>query len=479
MLNLALDSSLPRPLVEQLATSLRQHIESRLLRAGMRLPSIRELAGEQRVSRFTVIEAYDRLIASGHIESRRGSGFYVAAAPTQDTAVERTGRLTRAVDVANLIGELYADDGLMKFASGCLPDSWLAESGIRKHLRALAAHPGGHLTEGGSAAGYRPLREQLQRRLADFGIGATPDQILLTQGVTHGLDLLIRYLLSPGDTVLVEDPGYYNLTGHLKLSGVTPIGISRTAEGPDLDALENAIARYLPKALFTVSVLQNPTSTTLSAARAHRLLQIAERHRLTIVEDDIYADWQPGAPARLAAFDRLERVFYLGGFSKTVSSSLRVGFVAAHPDAIADLTRMKLLTFLNTSEASERLIHAILVGGHYRKHLDRMRAKLDVSRARMIRDLERVGWKVDTEPAGGMLLWARHPHVTDSLPIAEAAVERGMRLAAGAAFRPNHESSPFLRFNLAVGGSPGLYALLAEAPRIAGRSARPTDRTAA
>jgi DNA-binding transcriptional MocR family regulator len=130
---------------------------------------------------------------------------------------------------------------------------------------------------------------------------------------------------------------------------------------------------------------------------------------------------------------------------------------------------MKLLTFLNSSEAGERLIHAILVGGHYRKHLDRMRAKLDIARARMIRDLERVGWKVETQPAGGMLLWARHPEVADSLAVAEAAVARGMRLAAGAAFRPNHETSPFLRFNLAVGGSSELYALLAEAPEIAAR----------
>jgi DNA-binding transcriptional MocR family regulator len=466
MLNLALDPALPRPLVEQLAGRLRQHIESRLLRAGMRLPSIRSLASEQRVSRFTIIEAYDRLVASGHVESRRGSGFYVATPPMPETAAERTGSLTRAVDVANLIGELYADDNLVKFAGGCPPDSWLAESGLRKHMRAIAAQPGAHMTEGGSAAGYRPLREQLQRRLAELGIAASPAQILMTNGVTQGLDLIIRYLLSPGDAVLVEDPGYYNLTGNLKLNGVSPIGIPRMADGPDLDAIEAAIQRHAPKALFTVSVLQNPTGTTLSAAKAHRLLQLAEKYRFYIVEDDIYADWQPGAPARLAAFDRLDRVLYVSGFSKTISSSMRVGYVAAHPDVIADLTRMKLLTFLNTAEPSERMIHAILVGGHYRKHLDRMRIKLDIARARMTRDLEGAGWMLDTQPAGGLLLWARHPDVTDSLPIAEAAAARGMRLAAGASFRPNHETSPCLRFNVATGGSPQLYALLADAPEI-------------
>ena len=472
MLNFTVNPNGPRPLVEQLVAGVRQHIESRLLRPGARLPSIRALASRQKVSRFTVIEAYDRLVASGHVESRRGSGFYVAAPQVPETAAERTGGLERAVDVANLIGELYAEDDLTKFASGCLPDSLLRESGIRKHLRAIATEPGRHVTEGGSATGYRPLREQLQRRLADLGIAANPSQILMTHGVTHGLDLIIRYLLAPGDTVLVEDPGYYNLAGHLKLAGVRLAGVPRLVDGPDVDALEAIAAERKPKALFLVSVLHNPTSTTLSPAQAHRLLRIAERHRFYVVEDDVYADWLPGAPARLASLDRLERVFYLSGFSKTVSSSLRVGFIAAHADAIADLTRMKLLTFLNTSEASERLIHSILVGGQYRKHLDRIRAHFDVARSRMTRELEHAGWRLYGEPAGGMLLWARHPDVDNSLPVAEAAVARGMRLAPGAAFRPNHETSPYMRFNAAVGGSPALYELLAEAPTIIGKSRR-------
>lgn len=470
MLSLTLNSAAPQPLVEQLVAGVRQHIESRLLRPGARLPSIRAMASRQGVSRFTVIDAYDRLVASGHVQSRRGSGFYVAVPQVPETAAERTGGLQRAVDVANLIGELYAEDNLTKIAGGCVPDIWLEESGIRKHLRAIAAEAGRHITEGGSALGYRPLRDQLQRRLADFGIAAGPLQILMTHGVTHGLDLVIRYLVSPGDTVLVEDPGYYNLVGHLKLAGARPVGVPRLADGPDLEALESIAAEHQPKALFMVSVLNNPTSTTLAPAKAHQLLRIAERHRFYVVEDDVYADWLPTAPARLAALDSLERVFYLGGFSKTVSSSLRVGFIAAHPDAIADLTRMKLLTFLNTSEASERLIHAILVGGQYRKHLDRLRAHFDVARSGMTRELERTSWRLDSEPAGGILLWARHPDVDNSLPVAEVGVTRGMLLAPGAAFRPNHENSPYMRFNAAVGVSAELHKLLAEAPAIASAS---------
>src|SRR4051794_6609992 len=106
MLNLRLAPTADAPLVEQLVTGVRQHIDARLLRPGTRLPSIRALAEQQRVSRFTVVEAYDRLVATGHVESRRGSGFYVAARNVPETAMERSGGLDRAVDVATLIAEL-------------------------------------------------------------------------------------------------------------------------------------------------------------------------------------------------------------------------------------------------------------------------------------------------------------------------------------------------------------------------------------
>src|SRR5215510_8593439 len=115
MLNLVLRPSDSRPLVEQLVAGVRQHIESRLLRSGSKLPSIRSMATRLSVSRFTVIEAYDRLVASGHVESRRGSGFYVVTPPLAEAACERTGTLERAVDVANLIAELVSDEARAAF----------------------------------------------------------------------------------------------------------------------------------------------------------------------------------------------------------------------------------------------------------------------------------------------------------------------------------------------------------------------------
>jgi len=477
MLTLDLSTRHERPLVDQLVTGVRQHIESRLLRPGARLPSIRSLATQQRISRFTVVEAYDRLVASGHVESRRGSGFYVAASSTPEIAIQRSGGLDRAIDVANLIEEICSDDARALFeqqrlfAGGCLPREWQEESGIRRYARKVAAS-GAEITDFGSKLGYAPLRELIARKLAEQGITATPDQVLLTNGATHAFDLVIRYLVAPGDAVLVDDPGYYNLFGHLKLAGARLLPVPRSAAGPDLDALAQLASTHRPKAYFTMSVLNNPTCTHIQPAHAHRLLQLSAHHRFFVVEDDIFSDLAVNAPPRLAALDRVERTFYIGSFSKTLSASLRSGFLVAQPDAVAALARLKLLTGMTTPAFVERLVHEMLAGGHYRKHVARIRERLDGRRARMAHDLERAGWSLATMPDAGMFLWARHPDVDDSLRTAQGARAEGLHLAPGASFRPNHDTSPWMRFFAGCVGTARDYRSLARAPELARRAER-------
>jgi len=472
MLNLRLRPHDPDRLVEQVVTGVRQHIESRLLRPGARLPSIRALAAQQQISRFTVVEAYDRLVASGHVESRRGSGFYVAVPAVPETGADRTGGLDRAVDVANLIADVVNDDARFAFkgnklyAGGCLPNDWQEESGIRRYARLVAAS-GVEVTDFGTAPGYPPLREYIARRLAELGIGVAASQVLLTTGATQGFDLVIRYLLAPGDAVIVDDPGYYNLFGHLKLAGARLLPVPRGPDGPDLDVLASLAAEHRPKAYFTMSALNNPTCTHIQPAVAHRLLQLAAQHRFFVVEDDIFSDFADPAPPKLAALDRLERTFYLGSYSKTLSSSLRVGFLVAHADAVAALTRMKLLVTMTTSAFAERVVHEMLIGGHYRKHVARIRDRLDSRRVRMAHELERAGWKLDRVPDAGLFLWARHPDVDDSLAIAQGARREGLRLAPGASFRPLHEATPWVRFNASCIVDPAAFRLLVRAPALA------------
>jgi DNA-binding transcriptional MocR family regulator len=481
MLDLRLEPQASIPLVEQLVSGVRRHIDGRLLRAGARLPSIRLLASQQRVSRFTVVEAYDRLVASGHVESRRGSGFYVAAPAVPDSATERSGSLDRAIDVANLVAELCSDEARATFASdrlfagGCLPNDWLEASGIRRYARLVAAR-GPELVDFGTTLGHRPLREAVARKLIELGIGVHPDQVLLTNGVTHGFDLLIRYLVAPGDNVLVDDPGYYNLFGHLKLAGARLLPVPRGPDGPDLEVLAALATAHRPKAYFTMSVLNNPTCTNIEPAVAHRLLQLAAQHGFYLVEDDVFADFALHAPPRLAALDRLERTFYLGSFSKTLSGSLRSGFLVAATAAIDALSRMKLLTGLTTPTFGERVVHEMLVGGQYRKHVARIRDKLAARRARMAHELERTGWTLQSMPDAGLFLWARHPGVDDSFWLAQGARRLGLTLAPGASFRPLLDKSPWMRFAASAVATVDDYRVLARAPEIAADAKRAAER---
>jgi DNA-binding transcriptional MocR family regulator len=168
------------------------------------------------------------------------------------------------------------------------------------------------------------------------------------------------------------------------------------------------------------------------------------------VEDDIFCDLQVKTTPRLATLDQLKRVIYARSFSKTLSGSLRVGFVACAQDITNQLADIKMLTSITTSQFTERLVYLMLVDGHYRKYLSRLHERLGEARLNVVRAFERMGLKLFVEPADGMFVWARFPHIEDSLKLAEASQRDGIMLAPGAVFRPHLERSPWMRFNVTV-----------------------------
>ena len=336
---------------------------------------------------------------------------------------------------------LEADENTVLAGGPWLPNSWLDEAGIRQSLNVLARKNGAYLLEYGHPFGYLPLREHLALMLAGLGITAHAGQILLTQGTSQALELVIRYLLKPGDAALVDDPGYYNMFGNLRLQGVEMLAVPRNPDGPDVAILEKLAAAHRPKVYFTQSVMQNPTGTDMSPHVAFKVLQAAERHNFTVVEDDIFCDLQVRTTPRLATLDQLNRVIYARSFSKTLSGSLRVGFVACSQDIANELADIKMLTSITTSQFTERLIYLMLVDGHYRKYLSRLHERLGEARLNVVRAFERIGLELFVEPADGMFVWARFPHIDDSLALAEASQRDGIMLAPGAVFRPHLERS--------------------------------------
>ncbi|GAB3543527.1 PLP-dependent aminotransferase family protein [Noviherbaspirillum agri] len=453
-------------LVDQIVRSIESRIDDRLLRSGVRMPSIRQFAETHRVSRFTVVEAYDRLVAKGFLESRRGSGFYVRERSPSIVAAQGprpVDAVPQQLDVVWLVRNMFRQHPPHKMpGSGLLPSDWLDGELIANGLRAISRQHQNLLLQYGNPQGFLPLRQQLQLKLAELEIAATPEQIVTTSGITQGLDLIARHFTLPGDTIFVDDPAWFLMFGSFATLGAKVIGIPRLPDGPDIAKLAELAAVHKPKFYVINSVLHNPTSTSLSAAKAFQVLKIAEQHDIIIVEDDIYCDLHPGSavqPAtRIAALDQLNRVIYLGGFSKTLAANLRVGFIATSPDMAQRLSDRKMLTTLTTSDLGERVVYKILSEGHYRKHVDRLRSKLDGIRDKTIKQLERTGVTVDIAAPAGMFVWADTGRDTNVL--AEKALEEGYLLAPGSLFSPSQLPSTRMRINVANMGDAGVLRFL-------------------
>lgn len=447
-MNLILDAKAGVPKTEQLVAGISQLIRSRQLVPGVKLPSIRALASQQQISRFPVIEAYDRLSSLGLIVPRHGSGFYVASHVGAEDAAPGGSNPKLASEESSLILQQFSLPGsTLKLSSGFVPEAWRDIDGITQAVRQVVRIDPLSMVDYAMPLGDATLRHQIQMRLASLSIEADASNIMTTNGASQALDLIVRYFLKPGDTVFVEDPAYFNLFGLLKLQGVTIVGIPRLSSGPDTDFVEHLLKTIKPKLFFINTVFHNPTGSTIAPQIAFRLLQLAQQHDFTIVEDDIFADFQSTPTQRMAALDQLDHVIYVGGLSKTLSSSLRIGYIAASKDLVKSLAEVKVLTSLGGSRFSEAVVANLLERGTYRKYVDRLRRRIGSALSAAVENLETRGWEVFDEPAGGTFVWARVPGVEDSAILVREATQFGVTLAPGSHFRPNGEATSWVRIN--------------------------------
>ncbi|RZJ03487.1 MAG: PLP-dependent aminotransferase family protein [Haliea sp.] len=371
----------------------------------------------------TVVAVFELLVSRGIVEPRRGSGYYVLAASGAVAPEEEAGSLGRAMDIVWLMREqLKWEADQLSVGDGFPPVEWLAGARLDKYHHKVVRTGLGALFRYGSRFGYEPLRHHLVRKLADLGIGAEPRQIVLTHGANEAMDIVIRYFVPPGGTVLADDPGYYPLFGKLKLASARIVGVPRLADGPDLDALEQLLITHRPRLFFTQSVAHNPTGSDLSAAKAFRVLQLAEKYDLLLVENDPLADFKPMSMPRLSALDQLDRTIYIGSFSKSFSAALRVGFIACGADLASDLADLKALT-----EAT----------------------------AKAVRIFDSVGSEVFARPPQTLYLWAALPGVPDSLKLAQEMLSEKIVSAPGKVFCVDgSQLSKWSRFNVGAVGDP-------------------------
>jgi DNA-binding transcriptional MocR family regulator len=454
-------------LVEQIVVKLEQMVESGRLRAGTKTPSVRELSRQLGVSTFTVTEAYDVLVSKRVLSSRPGSGYFVTARVAQTPTFTEVASRTVPVAANDWLPILVwnQNPNLLPVGSGVLPPEWCSESMILQAVRQAIKMPAERLVGYGHPLGFQRLRQLLARGFTERFCAASPDQIILTNGVSHGLDLVVRSLMKPGDTILVEDPTYSNIHHLLENYGIKMVTVKRTQEGLNIDELSSLAALHRPKAMFVNTVLQNPLSTSLTPTQCYRIIALAEQYDFLIIEDDIFRDLAAPSDPSLAALDGLDRVICLGGFSKTVAPSLRTGYIVCPARLVSEIVRIKMTCGLTTSELNERCILEVLSDPGHRRYIDRLRMRLANERERFLAVLSEVGMTALATPRGGLFVsagWQIAPSEQfNGELITKQGLEAGIALSRGELFSLERSlNTVWFRFNVAYCAAPQLQPFL-------------------
>jgi DNA-binding transcriptional MocR family regulator len=446
--------------------AIRKMIESGALKVGARTPSIRQAAEEFGVSKNTVIEAYDRLVAAGLLAARQGSGFTVTEPPS-DVQPVRPSHVAEAVDIATLLRAQLEESFAVRVGDGRPPPSWTQEPEVRRRLGLYRSSRLGSEDGYGSAMGLPELRDGIARSFLAREIRCGPDQVLLTFGANHALDLIVRHFFVPGDVALVDDPGYYPLFAKLKLAQVKIVGVSRTEKGPDLDDLTQKIEAERPKIFFTQSISQNPTGSSITLASAHALLNIISKRQLIVVQDEPFIDLPDSKGVDLATLDQLQNVITVGTFAKTLSANLRCGYILTRPDIIASLAELKMLTTVNSSGHIERLVHGLLEDGRYRKHLNRLTLRIARATENVVENLERRSLELFTTPTGGYYVYLKLPTGIDDIEYAKVAAREGLFIAPGSVFCVDRRSETAgMRVNVARADDIRFYDFLSRTLKL-------------
>ncbi len=460
-------------LTEQLGARFAERIRNRLLAPGSRLPSVRHCAQLHGVSPYTVVAAYDQLLAQGLVEARKNRGFFVreAMASGLATSADQTAGAASGQDIVTATGTRIATGsavarkpidatalirGMFHKVSnkpqpgmGVLPQEWLESTfmpaAVRKvaGTRALQAFS----LQYGEPLGDTGLRRALSQKLSALSIHAAPGHIITTVGATHALDIVSRTLLRAGDCVMVEEPGWAVEFARLDALGMRVLPVPRRADGPDLDVMARYCEAHAPKLYVSVSVFHNPTGYCLPPGSAHRVLQLANQYNFHIVEDDTYSHIAPEHATRLCALDGLQRTIYVSGFAKILAPNWRVGYLAAPAGLVERLLDTKLLGTLTTPALLEKAMALCIEQGQLRRHAERIRTRLDAARSRSVKLALQSGCIFAAEPAG-LFGWVDTGVDTDAL--SQRMLDEGYLLAPGALFHARRKPGTLMRINFAT-----------------------------
>lgn len=440
--------------IDRLVQYIHEQIDNKSMIQGARLKSVRQLAAQLNFSVSTVVEAYARLVAEGRIEARKGSGYFVTQHKCAILNVATPTQYEREIDPLWISRQsLMANKEVIKAGCGWLPVDWMPEHVVRKALKAAAKSSVQTLVDYPLPHGHVGLRQLIARKNENYDSKLDLEQILITDSASQAIDLIFRLLLKASDVILIDDPCYFNFLALIKVHHVQAIAIPFTQHGPDLEVFEQAL-QHRPKLYITNSGIHNPTGSSLSLKYAYQIAKMAEQAHLTIIEDDIFAEFEFQPAPRYSSLMGLSHVIQIGSFSKTLSASIRCGYIATEHYKIEQLIDLKIATNFSSSNLNAEIVYQALIESSYRKHIEALRERLLRVMQTTINRLEELGIEVEQIPKAGIFLWAKLPEGMNAAELSKICLKDGVVLAPGQAFSQSASASQYMRFNVAQSCQP-------------------------
>lgn len=427
MLALRFDPNSRETKVSQIIQQVRSLIEEGTLRVGEKLPSSRRLAEQLGVHRATVATAYQELWSLGHVAMRPGScprvrqrarsvpppvGPGCGRIDWQRASAPSARRLIDAYSTSLREAAAGSREPCIDFRSLDIDRRLFPLDDFRRCLNRVMKAWGRSLLGYGDACGFGPLRETIARRLRGHGISVMAEEILITDGFMHGIDLVLRLLAAPRRSAAVEVPTYSQVLPLLRHHGFQIIGIPMRAEGMDLSLLERCLRRRRPALIYTIPNFQNPTAICSTQEHRERLLAMATRYGVPILEDGFEEEMKYFGKTALPvkSMDSRRVVIYGGTFSKVLFPGIRVGWIAADRECIERLTAIHRFSGLASSMVLQAAIHEFCRCGYYDLHVQRMhrmfRRRMTVLHEALRQEIS-PAWAEWSAPSGGYLAWLR------------------------------------------------------------------------
>jgi GntR family transcriptional regulator/MocR family aminotransferase len=457
---ITLDEKSDAPLYRQIYETIRRSILSGGLPSGRQLPASRLLATQLGVSRMTVVNAYEQLLAEGYLEGRMGAGTFVSAHLPEEflqaSGFKRPERQEKSLP-RKVILSGYGDkvarnsevilrhlgaSAHVPFQHGVAALDEFPFGVWAKIVQRWHRSPPASVLSYGDAVGFRPLRDAVAAHLAAArGVRCTPEQIVITNGTQQALDLVSRIFLSESDDACLEDPGYFGARDIFAATGARIVPVPIDDEGFDVQAARKRSRKA--RLVYVTPSHQFPLGVTMSLARRLSLLEWARERDAFVIEDDYNSEYRyAGRPlASLQGLDRDGRVIYVGTFSKTIFPALRLGYLVVPTDLVEVFAAARALTDLHSPVIEQAVLADFISERHFARHIRRMRGMYEARQQTLVEEARKnLRGMLEVAPAkAGMHLIGWLPDGVSDREVSDSAAEAGLNLAPVSAYCINQQ----------------------------------------